>query len=103
MQQTYSEVAPNTDQTKADTYSFLVQNGMLSKDAYDSVIKDIQSEYTSDMYNLAETRATAIANGADVTSADKAMWDATSSKTESYLQTMLNNTKICTAKTIILF
>ena len=41
------------------------------KDAYDSVIKDIQSEYTSDMYNLAETRATAIANGADVTSADK--------------------------------
>ena len=44
MQQTYSEVAPNTDQTKADTYSFLVQNGMLSKDAYDSVIKDIQSE-----------------------------------------------------------
>ena len=93
MQQTYSEVAPNTDQTKADTYSFLVQNGMLSKDAYDSVIKDIQSEYTSDMYNLAETRATAIANGADVTSADKAMWDATSSKTESYLQTMLNNTQ----------
>ena len=70
-----------------------VQNGMLSKDAYDSVIKDIQSEYTSDMYNLAETRATAIANGADVTSADKAMWDATSSKTESYLQTMLNNTQ----------
>lgn len=66
---------------------------MLSKDAYDSVIKDIQSEYTSDMYNLAETRATAIANGADVTSADKAMWDATSSKTESYLQTMLNNTQ----------
>ena len=56
-------------------------------------IKDIQSEYTSDMYNLAETRATAIANGADVTSADKAMWDATSSKTESYLQTMLNNTQ----------
>ena len=48
---------------------------MLSKDAYDSVIKDIQSEYTSDMYNLAETRATAIANGADVTSADKAMWE----------------------------
>lgn len=93
MQQTYSEVAQNTDQTKADTYSFLVQNGMLSKDAYDSVIKDIQSEYTSDMYNLAETRATAIANGADVTSADKAMWDATSSKTESYLQTMLNNTQ----------
>ena len=93
MQQTYSEVAPNTDQTKADTYSFLVQNGILSKDAYDSVIKDIQSEYTSDMYNLAETRATAIANGADVTSADKAMWDATSSKTESYLQTMLNNTQ----------
>ena len=93
MQQTYSEVAPNTDQTKADTYSFLVQNGMLSKDAYDSVIKDIQSEYTSDMYNLAETRATAFANGADVTSADKAMWDATSSKTESYLQTMLNNTQ----------
>lgn len=93
MQQTYSEVAPNTDQTKADTYSFLVQNGMLSKDAYDSVIKDIQSEYTSDMYNLAETRATAIANGADVTSADKAMWDATSSNTESYLQTMLNNTQ----------
>ena len=93
MQQTYSEVAPNTDQRKADTYSFLVQNGMLSKDAYDSVIKDIQSEYTSDMYNLAETRATAIANGADVTSADKAMWDATSSKTESYLQTMLNNTQ----------
>lgn len=93
MQQTYSEVAPNTDQTKADTYSFLVQNGMLSKDAYDSVIKDIQSEYTSDMYNLAETRATAIANGADVTSADKAMWDAASSKTESYLQTMLNNTQ----------
>lgn len=93
MQQTYSEVAPNTDQTKSDTYSFLVQNGMLSKDAYDSVIKDIQSEYTSDMYNLAETRATAIANGADVTSADKAMWDATSSKTESYLQTMLNNTQ----------
>ena len=45
------------------------------------------------MYNLAETRATAIANGADVTSADKAMWDATSSKTESYLQTMLNNTQ----------
>lgn len=93
MQQTYSEVAPNTDQTKADTYSFLVQNGMLSKDSYDSVIKDIQSEYTSDMYNLAETRAIAIANGADVTSADKAMWDAASSKTENYLQTMLNNTQ----------
>lgn len=93
MQQSSSELAPDEGQTKADTYSFLVQNGMLSKDAYDSVIKDIQSEYTSDMYNLAETRATAIANGADVTSADKAMWDATSSKTESYLQTMLNNTQ----------
>lgn len=93
MQQSSSELAPDEGQTKADTYSYLAQNGMLSKDAYDSVIKDIQSEYTSDMYNLAETRATAIANGADVTSADKAMWDATSSKTESYLQTMLNNTQ----------
>lgn len=93
MQQSSSELAPDEGQTKADTYSYLAQNGMLSKDSYDSVIKDIQSEYTSDMYNLAETRATAIANGADVTSADKAMWDATSSKTESYLQTMLNNTQ----------
>ncbi len=41
---------------KADTYSYLAQNGMLSKDSYDSVIKDIQTEYTNDMFNLAEKK-----------------------------------------------
>lgn len=91
MQQTYSEVAPNTDQTKADTYSFLVQNGMLSKDAYDSVIKDIQSEYTSDMYNLAEKRSVAIANGQNPNEANNIFWSSANDRTESHLQTLLDN------------
>lgn len=93
MQQTSSELYPDGVTTKADTYSFLAQNGMLSKDSYDSVIKDIQTEYTSDMYDLAEERSIAIANGQSTEEADKAMWGKANNRTESYLQTLLDNTQ----------
>lgn len=93
MQQSSSELAPDEGQTKADTYSYLAQNGMLSKDSYDSVIKDIQTEYTNDMFNLAEKRSVAIANGQNPNEANNIFWSSANDRTESYLQTMLNNTQ----------
>lgn len=93
MQQSSSELAPDEGQTKADTYSYLAQNGMLSKDSYDSVIKDIQTEYTNDMFNLAEKRSVAIANGQNPNEANNIFWSSANDRTESHLQTMLNNTQ----------
>lgn len=93
MQQSSSELAPDEGQTKADTYSYLAQNGMLSKDSYDSVIKDIQTEYTKDMFNLAEKRSVAIANGQNPNEANNIFWSSANDRTESHLQTMLNNTQ----------
>lgn len=91
MQQSSSELAPDEGQTKADTYSYLAQNGMLSKDSYDSVIKDIQTEYTKDMFNLAEKRSVAIANGQNPNEANNIFWSSANDRTESHLQTLLDN------------
>lgn len=91
MQQSSSELAPDEGQTKADTYSYLAQNGMLSKDSYDSVIKDIQTEYTNDMFNLAEKRSVAIANGQNPNEANNIFWSSANDRTESHLQTLLDN------------
>lgn len=91
MQQSSSELAPDEGQTKADTYSYLAQNGMLSKDSYDSVIKDIQTEYTNDMFNLAEKRSVAIANGQNPNEANNIFWSSANDRTESHLQTLLEN------------
>lgn len=91
MQQSSSELAPDEGQTKADTYSYLAQNGMLSKDSYDSVIKDIQTEYTNDMFNLAEKRSVAIANGQNPNEANNIFWSSANDRTKSHLQTLLDN------------
>lgn len=91
MQQSSSELAPDEGQTKADTYSYLAQNGMLSKDSYDSVIKDIQTEYTNDMFNLAEKRSVAIANGQNPNEANNIFWSSANDRSESHLQTLLDN------------
>lgn len=91
MQKSSSELAPDEGQTKADTYSYLAQNGMLSKDSYDSVIKDIQTEYTKDMFNLAEKRSVAIANGQNPNEANNIFWSSANDRTESHLQTLLDN------------
>lgn len=91
MQQSSSELAPDEGQTKADTYSYLAQNGMLSKDSYDSVIKDIQTEYTNDMFNLAKKRSVAIANGQNPNEANNIFWSSANDRTESHLQTLLDN------------
>lgn len=91
MQQSSSELAPDEGQTKADTYSYLAQNGMLSKDSYDRVIKDIQTEYTKDMFNLAEKRSVAIANGQNPNEANNIFWSSANDRTESHLQTLLDN------------
>lgn len=81
---------PDEGQINTDTYSFLAQNGILSKGSYDELVEGLTTDYSNNILNLANERSLAIANGMDVSKADEAFWGKANAQTESSMQFILN-------------
>lgn len=92
VQQTTTELSPDEGQVKQNSYEFLSKNGLLSKDSYDDLIENMQSDYSNRIYELSTTRSQSIANGMSKDEADKVFWDEMNTSTESYLQSILDST-----------